>query len=78
MKIKLYTTKNCIVCERTKSLIKLQNLDIEMIQANESDIEYFRKKGIRSFPVLKINEEYICGMDVGNYIAMNIETLKRK
>lgn len=76
---KLYTTKGCILCERVKILIISQKLDVEMIQANESDIEYFRKKGIRSFPILKIDErKYISGSNVGNYIAMNIEELRKK
>ena len=76
---KLYTTRNCVVCERVKKLIKSQQLNVEVIEAEDRDIVNFREMNIRSFPVLKLNEkEYICGMDVGNYIAMYIEDLKRK
>ena len=77
---KLYTTKGCIICNRVKQLIESQNLQIEVIQANELEIESFRKQGIRSFPVLKLNEQkYICGKEVGEYLAANLnELLKNK
>ena len=76
---KLYTTIGCIKCNRVKQLIESQNLQIEVIQTNESDIEYFRKKGIRSFPVLIISEEnYVSGKAAGEYLATNLERLKKK
>lgn len=76
---KLYTTKGCIVCEKVKRLIKSQQLDVEIIEAEDKEIAKFREMNIRSFPILLINQEkYIHGMEVGHYISMNIETLKRK
>lgn len=76
---KLYTTRNCVVCERVKKLIKSQQLNIEVIEAEENDIIKFREMNIRSFPVLKLNEkEYVNGLNVGNYIAMHIEDLRIK
>ena len=76
---KLYTTKSCIVCERVKRLIESQKLDVEIIESQEDDIIKFREINIRSFPVLLINkQEYISGVDVGNYIAMNIEDFRIK
>mgnify|MGYP000849326637 FL=1 len=76
---KLYTTKGCIICNRVKQLIESQNLQIEVIQANELEIESFRKQGIRSFPVLKLNEQkYICGKEVGEYLATNLNELLKK
>ena len=76
---KLYTTKSCIVCEKVKRLIKSQQLDVEIIEAEDKEIAKFREMNIRSFPILLINQEkYIHGMEVGHYISMNIETLKRK
>lgn len=76
---KLYTTKGCIVCQRVKSLIESQQLNVEVIEAEDEEIVKFREMNIRSFPILLINQEkYIHGMEVGHYISMNIETLKRK
>ena len=76
---KLYTTKSCIVCEKAKRLIKSQQLDVEIIEAEDKEIAKFREMNIRSFPILLINQEkYIHGMEVGNYIAMNIEELRKK
>lgn len=62
-----------------KSLIESQQLNVEVIEAEDKDIINFREMNIKSFPILQINEnEYIYGMDVGNYIAMHIEDLKKK
>ena len=57
--IKLYTTKSCIVCERVKRLIKSQQLDVEITEAQESDILKFREMNIRSFPVIEIDKKNI-------------------
>lgn len=77
--IKLYTTKSCIVCERVKRLIKSQQLDVEITEAQESDILKFREMNIRNFPVLKIDEEkHVSGEAVGEYIATNLQKLKKK
>ena len=43
---KLYTTRNCVVCERVKKLIKSQQLNIEVIEAEENDIIKFREMNI--------------------------------
>ena len=62
-----------------KSLIESQQLNVEVIEAEDKDIINFREMNIKSFPILQINEnEYIYVMDVGNYIAMHIEDLKKK
>ena len=79
MKIKLYTTKGCILCEKAKKIIKAQELDVEVIESQENDILKFRKMGIRSFPVIVISEEkYVNGKAAGEYLAMNIEELRKK
>lgn len=79
MKIKMYTIENCIICMRVKQLIISQNLQIEIIHANEFHIEVLRKKGLRTFPVLKIDEEkYLSGKAAGEYLAINIEELRKK
>ena len=76
---KLYTTKGCIVCQRVKSLIESQQLNIEVIEAEDRDIISFREMNIRTFPILLINQEkYIHGMEVGHYLSMNIEELRKK
>lgn len=75
----LYTTRSCIICERVQKLIKSQQLNVEVIEAEDRDIISFREMNIRSFPVLKLNEnEYIYGVSVGNYIAMHIEDFRIK
>lgn len=79
MKIKLYTIKDCVLCSRVKKLIESQNLQIEVIQANEFDIESFVQKGIRSFPVLQLDDKkYICGKEAGEYLATNLQKFKKK
>lgn len=76
---KLYTTRNCVVCERVKKLIESQQLNVEVIEAEDKEIVKFREMNIRSFPILQINEnEYIYGLNVGNHIAMHIEDLRIK
>lgn len=79
MKIKMYVTKDCIICSRAKHLVESQDLEIEVIQANEFHVEVFREKGLRSFPILELdNKKYICGKETGEYLAMNIEELRKK
>jgi glutaredoxin len=79
MKSKLYTIDDCVICKRVKGLIIAQNLQIEIINANEFQIEVLREKGLRSFPVLKIDEEkYLSGKEAGEYLATNLERLKKK
>lgn len=76
---KLYTTKSCIVCEKVKRLIKSQQLDVEIIEAEDKEIAKFREMNIRSFPVLIISEEkYVSGKAAGEYLAANLERLKKK
>lgn len=79
MKSKLYTIDDCVICKRVKGLIIAQNLQIEIINANEFQIEVLREKGLRNFPVLKIDEEkYLSGKEAGEYLATNLERLKKK
>ena len=76
---KLYTTKGCIVCQRVKSLIESQQLNVEVIEAEDEEIVKFREMNIRSFPVLIISEEkYVSGKAAGEYLAANLERLKKK
>lgn len=76
---RLYTTKSCILCQKAKKLIESQQLNVEIVEAQENDIIKFREMNIRSFPVIEIDKKkYIYGVDAAHYIAMNIETLKRK
>lgn len=76
---KLYTTGSCIICERVKRLIASQQLNVELVESQENDIIKFRKMKIRSFPVLIISEEnYISGKEVAEYLANNLERLKKK
>lgn len=78
MKYILYTTDNCNVCNRAKSLIQRQELNIEIKKATEEEIKEFRKKKILSFPVLTDDNGKIInfGLQAGYYIAENIEKLK--
>ena len=78
MKYILCTTDNCNVCDRAKSLIQRQKLNIEVRKATMEEIKGFRAKKILSFPVLKDdNGEIISfGLQAGYYIAENIETFK--
>lgn len=77
-KYTLYTTDNCNVCDRAKSLIQRQELNIEVRKATEEEIKGFRAKKILSFPVFTDdNGEIISfGLQAGYYIAENIEKLK--
>ncbi len=77
--IKLYTTKSCPLCEKVKRLIESQRLNVEVVEAQENDILKFREMNIRSFPILRISEKnYLTGKEVGEYIAINVEELKKK
>lgn len=78
MKYILYTTDNCNVCDRAKSLIQRQEINVEVRKATEEEIKGFRAKKILSFPVLTDdNGEIISfGPQAGYYIAENIEKLK--
>ena len=79
MSFKLYTINNCINCNRVKSLIESQQLNIEVIEAEDKEIVKFREMNIRSFPVLMLNEnEYIYGINVGHHIAMHLEDFRIK
>ena len=77
-KYTLYTTDNCNVCDRAKSLIQRQELNIEIKKATEEEIKEFRIKKILSFPVLtdKTGEIISFGLQAGYYIAENIEKLR--
>ena len=78
MKYILYTTDNCNICDRAKSLIQKQELNIEIKKATEEEIKEFRIKKILSFPVLTDHNFNIIsfGAKAGYYIAENIEKLK--
>ena len=77
-KYTLYTTDNCNVCDRAKSLIQRQELNIEIKKATEEEIKEFRIKKILSFPVLtnETGEIISFGLQAGYYIAENIEKLR--
>ena len=79
MKYILYTTDNCNVCDRAKSLIQRQELNIEIKKATEEEVKEFRSKKILSFPVLKDESGEIIsfGLQAGYYIAENIAKFKR-
>ena len=77
-KYTLYTTDNWNVCDRAKSLIQRQELNIEIKKATEEEIKEFRIKKILSFPVLtnETGEIISFGLQAGYYIAENIEKLR--
>ena len=77
-KYTLYTTDNCNICDRAKSLIQRQELNIEIKKATMEEIKGFRAKKILSFPVLTDdNGEIISfGLQAGYYIAENIGKFK--
>ena len=77
-KYTLYTTDNCNICDRAKSLIQRQELNIEVRKATEEEIKGFRAKKILSFPVLTdYNFNVISfGAKAGYYIAENIAKFK--
>lgn len=77
-KYTLYTTDNCNICDRAKSLIQRQELNIEIKKATEEEIKEFRIKKILSFPVLtnETGEIISFGLQAGYYIAENIEKLR--
>lgn len=76
---KLYTTKSCTLCQKAKKLIESQQLNVEIVEAQENDIIKFREMNIRSFPILRISEKnYLTGKEVGEYLAINVEELKKK
>ena len=74
----LYTTDNCNVCDRAKSLIQKQELNIEVRKATIEEIKEFRSKKILSFPVLTDGSGEIIsfGLQAGYYIAENIAKFK--
>ena len=78
MKYILYTTNNCNVCDRAKSLIQRQELNIEIKKATEEEVKEFRSKKILSFPVLtdETGEIINFGLQAGYYIAENIAKFK--
>ena len=77
---KLYTTKNCTNCMFLKSLIKSQRLRIEIVEAQEKEVEYLKKNNISAFPVLEINAgekvEFVFGKEAGEYLASNLQKFK--
>lgn len=74
----LYTTDNCNICNRAKSLIQRQELNIEVRKAAMEEIKDFRAKKIFSFPVLtdETGEIISFGLQAGYYIAENIAKFK--
>ena len=66
------------MCDREKSLIQMQELNIEIKKATEEEIKGFRIKKILSFPVLKDESGEIIsfGLQAGYYIAENIAKFK--
>lgn len=77
-KYTLYITDNCNICDRAKSLIQKQELNVEIKKATEEEIKGFRKQKVLSFPVLTDeNGEIISfGLQAGYYIAENIPKFK--
>lgn len=77
-KYTLYTTDNCNICDRAKSLIQRQELNIEIKKATEEEVKEFRAKKILSFPVLTDHNFNIIsfGLQAGYYIAENILKFK--
>lgn len=77
-KYTLYTTDNCNICDRAKSLIQRQELNIEIKKTTEEKVKEFRTKKILSFPVLtdETGEIISFGLQTGYYIAKNIAKFK--
>nr|DAX72011.1 MAG TPA: hypothetical protein [Caudoviricetes sp.] len=77
-KYTLYTTDNCNICDRAKSLIQRQELNIEIKKTTEEEVKEFRTKKILSFPVLtdETGEIISFGLQTGYYIAENIAKFK--
>ena len=77
-KYTLYTTDNCNICDRAKSLIQRQELNIEIKKATMEEMKEFRAKKILSFPVLtdETGEIISFGLQAGYYIAENIAKFK--
>ena len=63
-----------------KSLIKSQRLRIEIVEAQEKEVEYLEKNNISAFPVLEINAgekvEFVFGKEAGEYLASNLQKFK--
>ena len=79
---KLIITENCSKCDRAKSFINVNNLNIIFENVKDEMLETFRNAGVRSYPIL-INDRGSDGFtiiengeQVGYYLAENIKKFR--
>lgn len=80
---KLLTTNNCSNCERVKSFIKNNKLNITIEDTSEEYLDVLIRAGAQSYPVLiDDNGEngfsiLSNGIESGTYLATNMEKFKK-
>lgn len=76
-KIILYQFESCPYCEKVRQKLKEKKLDFEKVNVpreREDKIrkDLFKKSGVLTVPVIKINERYIGeSQDIVNYLDEN-------
>ena len=66
MKIKIYTTKTCPWCEKTKKLLKSKKVkfkEADIAKNSAARREMIKKSGQLGVPVIEINGKIIVGFD---------------
>ena len=66
MAVKIYTTKTCPWCHKTKEFLKENKIkykEIDVSSNQKTAKEMIEKSGQTSVPVLEINEQIIIGFD---------------
>ena len=66
MNVKIYTTKTCMLCKKTKGYLNEKNVQYETFDVGEDTNaanEMIEKSGQMSVPVIDINGTIIIGFD---------------
>lgn len=72
--IKIYSTNNCGMCLMAKNFIKEEGFEFEEVNLSENkeEMSKFIKRGIRSVPIIQINDNEIIGFKPGEIMkALN-------
>ena len=66
MNVKIYTTKTCMSCKKTKGYLNEKNVEYKVVDVGEDTNaanEMIEKSGQMSVPVIDINGTIIIGFD---------------
>tara|TARA_B100000029_G_scaffold13369_1_gene13991 strand:+ start:1822 stop:2073 length:252 start_codon:yes stop_codon:yes gene_type:complete len=77
----IYTTENCVWCEKTKDLLKEQNMEYTnvILDTQEKISEFKKNTGHKTVPqiYLESSREYIGGYDdLNEFLTKRLETIQ--